>query len=117
MTSKQKTLKLIKPESLAVVKNISKSRLTLLTCYQKGGNNFFLLELILNSASKKFKNQINFFFCPIKHKEELQLLKVEVENFPVTLLLKDEKVQDYFWGILPKHKIIDKIETQLQKSA
>lgn len=117
MTKEQGHLKLIKPENLALVKDLSSQKLTVLTCYQTGGNNFFLLELILKSVAKKFSHQINLFFCPVKQPEELSLFKVEIEKFPVTLFLKDEKVQDHFWGILPKHKIIDKIKTQLQKSA
>ncbi len=117
MTNKKESLKLIKPENLTNVKNLSTKKLTVLTCYQTSGNNFFLLELILKSAAKKFSNQINFFFCPVKQAEQLSPLEIAVDKFPVTLILKDEQVKDYFGGILPKHKIIDKIETQLKKSA
>ena len=47
MTNKKESLKLIKPENLTNVKNLSTKKLTVLTCYQTSGNNFFLLELIL----------------------------------------------------------------------
>lgn len=117
MTNKQETLKLIKPEKLSTVKQLSNQQLTVLTCYQADGNNFFLLELILKSAAKKFKDQIAFFSCPIRQNKELKQLEIDVKKFPVTLFLKNEQVQDRFWGILPRHKIITKIETQLKKTA
>jgi hypothetical protein len=114
MVTRQKTLKRIEKDRLAEIKDLSKTGLTVVTCYKPEYNNFFLLEMILKSTAEKFKNEINFFFCPIKTPDDITILDTSAQKFPVTILLKNGKVSDLFWGVLPKHKIVHKIEEQLQ---
>lgn len=108
-----KQIKAISPEELKSVKKELKNKAFLITFFRRTDNNSFLLESVLNKIANKYQNSIPFFRCTIPSPEMAQSHFPGVKRLPTTVLVRKGRARETFFGVLPQHKIEEKLNVIL----
>jgi thioredoxin-like negative regulator of GroEL len=108
-------IKAIRPEGLRKIKKEFKNQPFLITFFRGSDNNSFLLESVLNKVARKYQDQIAFFRCTVKSAELAQLYFPDIDRLPSTVLVHNGRTRETFFGVLPQHKIEEKLKLVLEQ--
>ncbi|HKK74008.1 MAG TPA: hypothetical protein VJ953_02950 [Saprospiraceae bacterium] len=110
-----KQIKAISLEELKNVKKEFRDKAFLVTFFRRTDNNSFLLESVLNKIAKKYQHNIPFFRCTVPTPEMAQSHFPSVERLPTTVLVRKGRARETFFGVLPQHKIEEKLNVILDQ--
>lgn len=108
-------IKAIRPEELRRIKKEFKNQSYLITFFRRTDNNSFLLESVLNKIARKYQNRIAFFRCTVKSAELAQMYFPSIDRLPSTVLIRKGNTRETFYGVLPQHKIEEKLTLILEQ--
>lgn len=110
-----KQIKTLSLQEIEDSKEALKNKSFLITFFRQTDNNSFLLESVLNKIAEKYQDKIPFFRCAVSSPEAAEVHFPGVERLPSTILVKAGEIYESFYGVLPQHKIEEKLNVLLDQ--